>query len=679
MTDAFSRNDRDKMPGEEIFTDTPFVEFSTAGYLNRSDNYGYLGDREQEVLERLIDFIRVTEMRNLGYPVGTYHTALGGKSFGHCLLIKYLIFGGPDRFENVQVLLPNTKMFGSAFYFTFLHHNKELQRLLRAKYDAKGYSKADYAEIKEAFRKAALPMVIKEELLVLLQKTQFDFYILRSSASCEDGKLPSAGLFDSLVYYDDRQGKTLHQRLEYLEAVLKQVFASLFNPPAVSMMLRCGLNPLSESMSITFQPVIGDWYGPYYFPLISGVVKSTNTWPWGPEIKRENPVGRLGMGMGTFMVGETGGYSEGGPRVMSFLENGEFCQLLGEYVDPETTYAAGGKPISRNDSPDNGQTRMDVLTVEEDGTASIRTVDLFFDPRRKDNQEGVAAHIQDELRRILASRRRVTNWSTGRSEIMETYDAIDLPMMIKRKEFFDIGFLVRKIMDDLGSETRQAVSMEFAVRPVFTEIVDAGGQKSRKTTFEFHLLQVRPQTTSITDTQIALTDLTMERHALLARSESTFGHLESVLSRTFVLTNEIVEHLGKEKIQSLLRDVDRECRGDYLLVGPDAEEFVIGSSGFESLYSGLSPQAVISIKTEAGIRTLSGYSGSHAADNIERAPVIIQEAHRLEEALRAITDDIFRHVKAIGPAVTYEDLLFRKEVRVELDGTSGKGQMFHRT
>jgi hypothetical protein len=679
MTDAFPFNDRGVMPGEEIFTDTPFAEFSNANYINRSDNYGYLGDREQEVLERLIDFIRVTEMRNLGYPVGTYHAALGGKNFGHCLLIKYLIFGGPDRFENVQILLPNTKMLGSAFYFTFLHHNKELQRLLRAKYDVKGYSKADYAEIKEAFRKAEVPRVIKEELLVLLQKTQSDFYILRSSASCEDGKLPSAGLFDSLVYYDDRQGKTIRQRLEYIEAVMKQVFASLFNPPAVSMMLRCGLNPLSESMSITFQPVIGDWYGPYFFPLISGVVKSTNTWPWGPEIKREDPVGRLGLGMGTFMVGETGGYSEGGPRVMSFLENGDFYQLLGEYVDPETTYATGGKPIARNDSPDNGQTHMDVLMVEEDGTASIRTVDLFFDPRRKDNQEGVAAHIPAELRRIMTSRRRVTNWSTGRSEIMETYDAIDLPMMINRKEFFDIGFLIRKIMDDLGSETRQGVSMEFAVRPVFTEMVDERGQKSRKTTFEFHLLQVRPQTTSVTDRQIAITDLTADRHVLLARSDSTFGHLESTLSRTFVLTNEIVAHLGKEKTQSLLRDMDRAHRGAYLLVGPDAEEFVVGSSGFESLYSGLSPQAVISVKTQAGIRTLAGYSGSHAADNIERAPVIIQEAHRLEEGLRALTDEIFQRVIAIGPAVSYEDLMFPKEVRVELDGTSGKGQMFYRT
>ncbi len=678
MIDDIYTNSRGDLPGEEIFTDTPFVEFSNANIVNRSDNYGYLGDREQEMLERLIDLIRVTEMRNLGYPVGTYHTALGGKNFGHCLLIKYLILGGPDRLENVRVLIPNTKMLGSAFYFTFLHHNKELQRLLRAKHDARTYSKADYAEIKSAFRKGEVPRAIKEELLVLLQKTQCDFYILRSSASCEDGKLPSAGLFDSLVYYDDRQGKTIHQRLEYLEDVMKQVFASLFNPPAVSMMFRSGLNPLSESMSITLQPVIGDWYGPYFFPLISGVVKSTNTWPWGHDIKRDDPVGRVGMGMGTFMVGETGGYSEGGPRVMSFRENGDFCQLLGEYVDPETTYALGGNPIARNDAPDNGQTLMDVLAVGKDGTASIITVDLFFDPRRKDNADGAAAHIPADLRRLLASRRRVTNWQTGRSESIEIYDAIDLRNLINRKEIFDFGFLVRKIMDDLSHETRQAVSVEFAVRPIRQEETDPQGRKIRKTAYEFYLLQVRPQATNATDREITLTDLTSGRYSLLARSESSFGHLESSLGHVFVLTNQIVELLGKEKVQSLLRDMDRAHRNNYLLVGPDAEEFVVGSSGFESLYSGLSPQAVVSIKTRAGIRTLAGYSGSHAADNIERAPVIIQEASRLEKDLQDLTDIMLQRVRAVGHATSYQDLLLTSEVRIEIDGTSGKGQVFCR-
>jgi hypothetical protein len=638
--------------GEEIFTETPFVEYLQANHANKSENYGYLGDREQEVLERLIDFIRVTEIRNLGYPTGAYHAALGGKNFGHCLLIKYLIFGGADLIKDVEIHLPHTKMLGSSFYFTFLHHNRELQSLLRRKYETKGYSRADYAEVKEGFRKAAVPTVVKEELLVLLQKTQCDFYILRSSASCEDGKLPSAGLFDSLVYYDDRQGKTIHQRLEYLERVLKDVYASLFNPPAISMMLRCGLNPLTESMSITFQPVIGDWYGDYFFPLISGVVKSTNTWPWGPDIRREDPVGRIGMGMGTFMVGETGGYTTGGPRVMSFRENGELVQLLGEYVDPETTYATGGKPISRNDSPDNGQTLMDVLAVEADGTASIRTVELFFDPRRKDNPQGAAAPVPAELRRLLASRRRVTDWASGQSCTVEIYDALDLPMLIRRGEFFDLGKLIRRIMDDLGSETRQAVSMEFAIRPKYMEGQDGSGNKIQKLIFEFHLLQVRPQTTSLTDRQIVMSDLEPGRHCLLARSDSSFGHVETRLHCAFMLTNEILELLGKEKAQALLREMDRTHRNAYLLIGPDAEEFVVGSSGFESLYSGLSPQAVISIKTRAGIHTLAGYSGSHAADNIDRAPVIIQEADRLEKDLQALAESMLGKVTAKRPDVT---------------------------
>ena len=662
--------------GEGIFTDTPFAEFCESKLGIRSDNYGYLGDREQEVLERLIDYLRVTEIRNLGYPIGIHHTGLGGKNFGHCLLLKYLIFGGPTVPGQVRVMVPNTKMLGSAFYFTFLHHNPELQALLRSKYDIKGYCNDDFAEIKAAFAKADVPRAVEEEFLVMLQKTQHDFYMIRSSASCEDGKLPSAGLFDTRVYYDDRHGKTIYQRLKLFEDVVKQVFASLFSPPAIGMMVRCGLNPLCQSMSITFQPVIGDWYGPYFFPVISGVVKSNNTWPWGPDIKREDPVGRVGLGMGTFMVGETGGYPEGGPRVLSFQKDGQFAQLLGEYIDPETTYATGGKPIARNESPDNGQTHMDVLVVEPDGTAAVRTVDLFWDPRRQDNGAGVAAHIPASLRRIMATLRRTTDWSSGQTQTMEIYDALDLPMLIRQEQFFDIGSLVRHIMDDLVAETRQAVSMEFAVRPVQSESIDGQGRMVTTTSFEFHLLQVRPQASSSADQVIPMTDLGAGSFLVLARSDAAFGHLQTKLAHTVILTNEIVEQLGKARVAALLGEADREHRNAYLLVGPDAEEFVVGTSGFESLYSGLSPQAVISIKTPVGIRTLAGYSGSHAADNIERAPVVIQAAGQLEAGLEQLVAIVLGRIAAHGPDVCYQDLVIEREVHVELDGTSGRGQLF---
>jgi hypothetical protein len=660
---------------EEIFTESPFSEFISGKGEGKTDNYGYLGDREQETLERLIDLIRITEIRNLGFPIGVHHTALGGKNFGHCLLMKYLIFGGPPSMEKVKVVLPGTKMLGATFYFTFLHHNPELQELLRAKRDIKGYTKADYREIQEAFRKARMPNVIQEELLVLLQKSQTEFYILRSSASCEDGKLPSAGLFDSLVYYDDRNGKTLDERLDYLEDVLKQVWASLFSPPAVSMMMRCGLSPLGESMSITFQPVIGDWYGDYFFPLISGVVKSTNTWPWGPEIRREDPVARIGFGMGTFMVGETGSYPEGGPRVFSLKSNGSMEQLVGEYLDPETTYATGGKPIARNDTPDNGQTKLDVLAVDASGRASIETREIFFDRRRTDNAQGIAAHIPSVLRQILASYHRVTDWSSGQSLSMEIYDAMDLPMRIRRGEFFDLGLLLRRVMDDLLAETRQSVSMEFAIRPVLEEGTDANGQPTSNLTYEFHLLQVRPQTTSASDAPIQLTALE-PHHRLLAASTHAFGHMERTLSQAVVLSNEIVSLLGKARTQAFLRELDRTHRSDYLLIGPDAEEFVVGSSGFESLYSGLSPQAVISLKSRAGIHSLAGYSGSHAADNIERAPVIIQDAAALEPSLMACLEEIHRGVEAKASEASAEDLLVTGAFRVELDGNSGRGQVF---
>jgi hypothetical protein len=231
-------------------------------------------------------------------------------------------------------------------------------------------------------------------------------------------------------------------------------------------------------------------------------------------------------------------------------------------------------------------------------------------------------------------------------------------------------------MDDLAAETRQPVSMEFAVRPITTETLDARGGVATTTRFEFHLLQVRPQTSSATDQPIPMTDLGSGSASVLARSEAAFGHLKATLRHTVVLSNEIVERLGRARVSALLAEADRSHRNAYLLVGPDAEEFVVGSSGFESLYNGLSPQAVISLKTPAGIRTLAGCSGSHAADNIERAPVVIQPADRLEPGLRQIVELVMKRLDASGVDARYHDLVVEREVQVELDGNSGRGQIF---
>jgi hypothetical protein len=217
--------------------------------------------------------------------------------------------------------------------------------------------------------------------------------------------------------------------------------------------------------------------------------------------------------------------------------------------------------------------------------------------------------------------------------------------------------------------------MEFAVRPVVAEGVDDEGRPLSQLTYEFYLLQVRPQTTNAVDETIQMTRL--EPHqVLLAHSNHAFGHLQRCLSRAVVLSNDIVGTLGQQRTQSMLRELDRLYRNDYLLIGPDAEEFLSGSSGFESLYSGLSPEAVISLKTLMGIRSLSGYSGSHAADNIERAPVIIQESSALEPGLQTILDHALRRIQTAGHRPEARDLLLTGDLRVELDGNSGQGQVF---
>ena len=636
--------------------------------------HGYVRDRmSPQFFSLFMEEVRRTEVRGFGAKLSVED--LGGKNIGLLLLEEYLLKdGGPGQFDRATANIPNTKMFAAPFFHTFIRSNPKLVEVLLEKDRKIGYDQSDYRDIHSSILKGTVPKEILYELIVLLQKAPKPFYIVRSSATCEDGQFPSAGLFESRFFYNDLTVPA-ERRARDLAREFKLVWSSLFVPPAINMMKKYGLDPLSQAMCITFQPVVGRWYGRHFFPLMSGVFKSVNTWPWGPEIRRADPVGRFGFGLGTFMVGDTGCFKEGGPRVASISPAGDMMQFLGAYVDPETMLGLGGTPHSRTDLPDEGQRFLEALRVDEvtrNGrtrkVAVVERLPLFFNTRRPDHPEGIAAHIPYQWLRLLGSYRFGVDHVTGRSHSEATFNAIQMESEIRKGHFFELWALLRKIMDDLREKTGENISFEWAL--------DADPGKGDNS-FVFYLLQVRPQTAHRSDARVELSDLRGRERLCLASSTNSFGHEESTVPRAFVLTSRIVGRLGKRVVKRLLREVDARYLNRYLLVGPDAESFVAGTDAFESIYGGLLPQVVISIKTPDEIRNLVGDSGSHTADNIERTPIIIQEAASLLPGLRQLLAEVERDVLTLDPKqVTVEHLLVERPLRVELDGNSGRGQIF---
>ncbi len=622
---------------------------------------GYVFDRTNaDALARYIELLRSCEIRNLGRPLskGGYRV-LGGKNVGILLLQKLLIDGHFGEYERVTLGIPDTIMLGSEFFYAFLNHNPSLKEVLTAKLGKRKYEKKDYDEIKDAFRNACLPPAIENELTVLLHKFDCEFYFMRSSGSCEDGVLPSAGVFESLPFYNDVNAPVA-ERLRNMEIVLKNVWASLFSPDAVDMMRRAGLESLSESMSVTIQPVIGEWYGKYFFPYMSGVVKSTNNWPW-ESVSRFDPVGRIGLGLGTFMVGNTGSFREGGPRVFSFRKDGRFDQFAGISAD------AAGHAVRATELIDHGQTKIDVLEAK-DGRAEIRRLDLYYNTGREDNDAGVAKEIPPQLREIMASVRLVRlAVGTGYCEV---YDALELEKHIRRGNFFEIGKAIRRVMDELRQITKEDVSMEFTIKPV---------RNADGWSFVFYLLQVRPQTASSDERQIPMTDLGSGGFSVLVKTDTAaFGHVETNLDYIVVMTPELLLKLGTRRAKLLLREADEKMRGGYLLVGPNAEAFAAGENVvFESVYGGLSPGAVISLKNPTGIQTLAGGTGSHAMDNIERAPVAIVDTTAMRPELAVLLQQ-FNQRTGLLERIGRDDITIAKPVKIELDGRRGCGQMFYK-
>lgn len=124
--------------------------------------------------------------------------------------------------------------------------------------------------------------------------------IVRSSSLLEDDYGNAfAGKYESV--FCANQGSAA-VRLEALEAAIKRVYASMFDPDALSYRSRRGLSMREELMALLVQRVSGDRQGDYFFPQMAGVGHSNNLYVWNERLDASAGMLRLVFGLGTRAV-----------------------------------------------------------------------------------------------------------------------------------------------------------------------------------------------------------------------------------------------------------------------------------------------------------------------------------------------------------------------------------------
>lgn len=162
----------------------------------------------------------------------------------------------------------------------------------------------DFPRLEEEFAKGEMPQEIVKTLRDVLADFNGAPYIVRSSSKLEDSFThPFNSMYRSISL--PNQG-TPEENLKALLDAIKKIYASTFNPNALTYRKKNGLVDYSEEMAILIQKVPGRNSGPYYFPDISGIGSSASPYKWRHDSPKDEGFLRFVVGMGNHATSRSG-------------------------------------------------------------------------------------------------------------------------------------------------------------------------------------------------------------------------------------------------------------------------------------------------------------------------------------------------------------------------------------
>jgi hypothetical protein len=292
----------------------------------------------------LEDFLRIKErMIGTGY--------LGGKAAG--MLIARAILEKDDGYDWNSLLEPHDSYFvGSDLFHTYIVHNGWWRVFMEHK-QPEGYFEGA-AKLRKLLLLGSFPAGICEQFQKLLEYFGQYPIIVRLSSLQEDGFGNAfAGKYGS--FFCVNQGSPEERYCQFEDAV-RLAYASTMSEDALRYRLNRGLDRQEEQLALLVQRVSGAYHGKYFFPEISGVGLSYNTYVWEESVDPHAGMLRLVFGLGTRATGRVAGDY---PRIVSLDQ---------PTVVPFSTLDNGSGTIQR---------QIDLLDIAENECRTMSVAELL--------------------------------------------------------------------------------------------------------------------------------------------------------------------------------------------------------------------------------------------------------------------------------------------------------------
>lgn len=442
--------------------------------------------------------------------------SLGGKGRGLAFmgkLARHLPAAGSGR---LTVDIPKTVVVCTDVFDRFMEDNALYPVAL---------GDAPDADILAAFEHATLPEELIGDLRGLFATGRRPVAV-RSSGVLEDSHYqPFAGVYST---YMVPRSPDPERMLAMLRSAIKAVYASVFFSGSKSYMLATQNVIDQEKMAVVLQEVVGDEHDGCFYPTLSGVARSLNFYPVGPE-RAEEGVVCLAAGLGKHIVDGGAALRLSPARPRHIVQLGDTATALAQ---TQKTFLA----LDTRRLPDR---------FEPDDAFNLRRLPLSALAAHG----GGARYVLSKY--VYAEGRLVPGLAEGAGAYVATFanllDDADIPL----------ARTISRLLATGAAEMGRPVEVEFAVQM-------EGGDA------HFYLLQIRPIVDTGEDGGRDFPPRPGER--LLLYSEDVLGNgvADGVAD---VVAVEGVESLAAESagvaatLRALNARLTAEGRG-YLLIGP---------------------------------------------------------------------------------------------------------------
>ncbi len=542
--------------------------------------------------------------------------SVGGKgrglSFINTLLYTFEI---SQYVPNINLLCPRTSIIGVNEYECFMHRN--------GMYD-KVFAETDYSKVKELFLQGQLSDQLVARLERLLQIYHRPLAI-RSSGLLEDSLMqPFAGIFETYIVPNNNSDSKV--RLKQTMDAIKLVYASVFSDTARNYIKAVNFKIEDEKMAVIIQEVVGNKYGHYYYPHISGVAQSFNYYPFG-HIKPEDGFATMALGLGKYVVeGEKAfRFCPKYPTLMNYTPQDLVKNSQTEFFAVDLRK----KEIDLlNDGDEAGLARLELFEAEEHGT--IKHCTSVYNPENNTLTPGLSQRGS-----------RVLNFAN-----ILKYNYIPLAQTIQ--------IVLEVVQEALGSPCE----IEFAV--------DLNRDNNYRASF--FLLQIKPMVGNTEEFKIFPESIDHSKLLLISYNGMGNGQLSNITDIVYIRR----ENFDKTMTPEMAKEIDEinqrlvEKGRKYVLIGP-------GRWGTRDRWIGIPvtwPQisnAKIIVETSFDDFPLDASSGSHFFHNVISMNVgycSIQDGDvdskiawdKLDEFPAEYQTEFFRHIH------------FKDELTIQMDG-----------